>query len=264
MVSDDQLSLASFSLTSTESIQFLKLLPGHLPENYIERKKLKPDWESLVCLRSKNGIDEVLILPSGSKANRTVGVLANIFNEELQSAKEIDFSALYAKLEETFSDLNIEGVAVTGSMLKIFQRGNGKSRRNAVIDLDLNGVIADIEGTGIIAAKHIQKISDYNLGMIDGVPLTFTDACFCNDQLFFIAAAEAGNSTYNDGKYLGAVFGCINNSGKITFQKRLLCDFKPEGLWVEFKFDHYIIYIVTDADSLDITSSFFVTEIKPD
>lgn len=260
LIADDQLSLTSFTLNSTDSIQFSKLLPGKLPDDHAERKKLKPDWESLVCLQSKNGNDQVLILPSGSKPKRTVGILANIQDDKLQSAKKIDFSVLYAKLEENFSDLNIEGAAVAGSVLKIFQRGNGKSRRNAIINLDLNGLIADIESFGVISANNILKTNDYDLGLIDSVPLTFTDACFCNDQMFFTAVAEASNSTYEDGKYAGAVLGCIDNSGKIIFQKKLLCDYKPEGLWVEFISGRYAIYVVTDADNSDIMSSFYLGE----
>lgn len=266
MIADDQLSLAVFTLDTTDSIQFAKLVEGVLPEDHRERKKIKPDWESLVCLRSLNNMDEILVLPSGSKPNRTVGVLAKINASDLQSVKKIDFSVLYAHLEKTFPDLNIEGAVVAGSVLKIFQRGNGSSRQNAIIDLDLKGLIADLESTGIISADHLLKTTHYDLGTLESVALSFTDACFCNDQLFFIAAAEASDSTYDDGKYIGAVLGCINQSGEIIFQKELLCEQKPEGLWVEVNADSntesYFIYVVTDADDSEIKSSLFVGEFK--
>ncbi len=262
VIADDQLSLALFTLNNTDSIQFLKLLPGQLPKDHREKKKLKPDWESLVHLFSSDDTDTLLILPSGSKPNRTVGVAANINDEELKSTRKIDFSLLYAHLEKKFLDLNIEGAVVTGSVLKILQRGNGASRQNAIIDLDLDGLIADIQSSGVISADRILKSTDYDLGTFEKVPLSFTDACFCNDQLFFIAAAENSDSTYDDGKYLGAVLGCINNSGEIVFQKELLCEYKPEGLWVEFNTDRYTVCVVTDADSSDIISSVLVGEFK--
>ena len=266
VIADDQLSLGLFTLNTTDSIQFVKLLPGQLPEDHRERKKIKPDWESLVCLQSVNNIHEILVLPSGSKPNRTVGMFAKIQGNDLQSVKKIDFSLIYAHLEKTFPDLNIEGAVVAGPSLKIFQRGNGSSRQNAVIDLELKGLIADLENTGIISVDHIIKITNYDLGKLKNVPLSFTDACFCNDQLFFIAAAEASDSTYEDGKYLGAILGCINLSGEIIFQKELLCENKPEGLWVENNVDSntksYNIYVVTDADDSEIISSLFVGEFK--
>ncbi len=262
MIADDQLSLAVFTLNNTDSIQFFKLLPGELPEDHSERKKLKPDWESLVCLYSTDDTDTLLILPSGSKPNRTLGVIVNINDRESPAAKKIDFSLLYAHLEKKFSDLNIEGAVVAGSALKIFQRGNGASRQNAIIDLDLKGLIADIQDSGIISANRILKTTDYDLGIFENVQLSFTDACFCNDQLFFIAAAENSDSTYDDGKYLGAVLGCIDNSGKIIFQKELLCEHKPEGLLVEHNTDHYIMYVVTDADNPEIASSLYIGEFK--
>ncbi len=263
-IADDQLSLGVFSLNTTESIQFVKLLEGQLPKDHRERKKLKPDWESLVCLRSVDNIHEILVLPSGSKPNRTVGVLAKINGSDLQSVKKIDFSLLYTYLEKTFPDLNIEGAVVEGSVLKIFQRGNGSSRQNAVINLDLKGLTADLENTGIISADHILKTKQYDLGTLENVSLSFTDASLCNDQLFFIAAAEASDSTYEDGKYVGAVLGCINQLGEIIFQKELDCECKPEGLWVEVNADSntesYNIYVVTDADDSEIVSSLFVGE----
>ncbi len=260
LVADDQLSLASFTLDSTDSIQFSKLLSGELPEDHLERKKQKPDWESLVCLQSKNGCDEILILPSGSKANRTLGMLVKIKDGVFHEAKKIDFNQLYAKLGETYLDLNIEGAAVSGAVLKIFQRGNGKLKQNAIIDLDLNGFIADVENSGILSTKHILGTTEYNLGTIKNVSLTFTDACFCNEHLFFLAAAEASDSTFDDGAYVGAVLGCINISGEVIFQKKLNCDYKPEGLWVDFSNDRYHVFVVTDADNSDIASSLFVGE----
>ena len=262
VVADDQLSIALFTLNSPDAIQFVKLLPGQLPEDHAERKKLKPDWESLVCMNSSGHRDEILVVPSGSKPNRTVGVVVTINDGALQSAKKIDFSVLYTHLEKKFSDLNIEGAVVVGSVLKIFQRGNGALRQNAIIDLDLKGLITDIQNSGIISAHRVLKTTNYDLGTFENVPLSFTDACFCNDQIFFIAAAENSNSTYDDGKYLGAVLGCIDVSGQISFQKELFSEHKPEGLWVEFNTDHYILYVVTDADSSEIVSSLSVGEFK--
>lgn len=260
IIADDQLSMGVFTLNTTDSIQFIKLLPGQLPEDHHARKKLKPDWESLVCLRSVANVDEILVVPSGSKPNRTVGVLAKMNDCDLESVKEIDFSVLYKQLDKTFPDLNIEGAVVSDSVLKIFQRGNGPSKQNAIIDLDLKGLLTDLENTGTISADHILKTTQYDLGTLKNVSLSFTDACVCNGQIFFLAAAEDSDSTYEDGKYVGSVLGCIDQSGKIIFQKELLCEYKPEGLWVEQNGHQYAVYIVTDADSSDVLSSFLIGE----
>ena len=79
-----------------------------------ERKKLKPDWESLVFLSTRE--DELLILPSGSTLNRSMGVFVELHDEELRSLKKIDLSALYQQLKLNFSELNIEGAVVVDSV----------------------------------------------------------------------------------------------------------------------------------------------------
>ncbi len=259
VIADDQLSLAIFSLEKNKSCRFVKLLPGLLPRDHKERKKLKPDWESLVFLSTRE--DELLILPSGSTLNRCMGVFVELHDEELRSLKKIDLSALYQQLKQNFSELNIEGAVVVGSVLRIFQRGNGPSGWNAIIDLDLNGLTKDIQNLGFVTTERILNITDYDLGTLQGVALSFTDACFCvGDYLFFLAVAESSPSTYDDGEYLGAILGCIDKSGKIISHKELICPFKPEGLWVERIADQYKIYVVTDADDPNQVSSLYVGE----
>jgi hypothetical protein len=203
-----------------------------------------------------------LVLPSGSNLNRNIGVRVKLRGHELLSVKKIDFSILYNHLGKYFSDLNIEGAAIFDNTLKIFQRGNGASNQNAIIDLNLTSLINDIKNSGVISEETVLTIKDYDLGTIEGVPLSFTDACFCDDKIFFLAAAENSASTYNDGEYTGAVLGCIDQLGQVIMRKELLCPYKPEGLTFELFENHFNIYVVTDADSTDIESGLYTGSFK--
>lgn len=256
-IADDQLSLAIFSLDKKESIKFIKLLPGELPIDHDERKKLKPDWESLVCLSSEDEIDTFLVLPSGSTLRRKTGVLVSLKGQDLVSTKTIDFSILYHHLRKYFSDLNIEGAVIFDKSFKIFQRGNGASCQNAIIDLNLTTLINDVKNSGVISEESVVSIKNYDLGTIDSVPLSFTDACFCESRVFFLAAAESSASTYEDGEYKGAVLGCLDRSGQEVWRKELICPFKPEGLSVEVAENQLNLFVVTDADNSEIESGLY-------
>lgn len=256
VIADDDLSLAVFQIEEDANIDFVPLVPGILPENKDERKKLKPDWESLTLVQFDQ-VEALLAIPSGSTANRRQGCLIELTatgSVVNSSPLKIDFSSLYQELSRTFSELNIEGACFQGNKLKLFQRGNGLKAQNAIIDLDAKGILSDILSHRPVQENWLLNIKDYTLGDLNGCRLDFTDACAIGDKIWFLAVAENSASTYEDGEYNGAILACLDNSGKILNRYKIECSQKPEGLWVESKEGQLHFYIVTDADDPSIYS----------
>lgn len=252
VIADDELTLASFTEEKKSSLQLISLLKGKLPENPKERKKQKPDWESLVVL-NLTAIDRILLaVPSGSTDQRMTGLSTRI-----NSSNKIDFSKLYLELKKTFKDLNIEGACVFKDHFKLFQRGNGLQSKNAVIDLDLSGVIHDLTNGQSLNPERITQIKTYDLGNLNKHKLDFTDVCCVGNRIWFLAVAENSESTYDDGDYQGSVLGCLDQNGDVVETFELNCPEKPEGLWVE-SYDGVVkFYIVTDADNRETPASFY-------
>lgn len=248
VISDDERSLFKFSLEDN-FCQKIELQGGVLPSDPVERKKLKPDWEALVYFPHRLGLEGILVIPSGSKPNRQIGHFLNLKASDQTSIQEVDFSKLYKRLQKEFSELNIEGGVIINSNLKLLQRGNGKHSQNAIIELDLMGLLEDLKTTQSFSPERVLKVNPFDLGKLEDIPLSFTDAFAIDGFLYFLAVAENTNSTYDDGEFMGAILGQINSQGKICSTWRIKCSEKPEGLWMEKSKDQYKIYIVTDADS---------------
>lgn len=261
VVADDELSLLTFSLSNKLAGQQYKLFAGELPLDHKERKKLKPDLESLTLLTSL-AAKGLLAVPSGSKPNRQTGSFIELDHNQPGKTTSIDFSSLYKKLETEFSELNIEGSCVAGSKLILLQRGNGTLAQNAIIELDMQVVLDDLRTSAIVSESSINKIVKIQLGKFKDISLGFTDCCYCNGILFFLAVAEQSNSTYDDGQYVGSFIGYIDSSGKAVLFNQLNIPFKPEGLWIEKIAEGYKCYIVTDADDPNETSQLYTVNIQ--
>lgn len=261
VIADDEISLAEFNFEGDTKAHYTKLIEKELPQDPKERKRQKPDWESLVQLELSKGKKILLAVPSGSTENRVTGAFVSLdtagFVDQNSNAITADFSEIFKSLKAKITDLNIEGACVVNNRLKLFQRGNGAEGRNAVIDLDLAGFCTDLKNRAAIQAQHILAITDYNLGYLNGHKLDFTDACVVNDKIWFLAVAEDSQSTYDDGQYCGAIIGCLDSSGKEIARYEIDCATKPEGLWVDLEDHRWCFYVVTDADSSTIFASIY-------
>jgi hypothetical protein len=239
VVADDELSLSVYGLAGAGPGLKIPLLPGALPEAERERKQAKPDWESLVYVPS---LDAILVVPSGSKPNRVFGALVRGGD-----VRKMDFSGLYEELWSLNPDLNIEGTVIAGGHLKLFHRGNGPSQKNQIFNLDLTTALQDLEGPGALSARSFMSTDRVDLGMIQGRRLCFTDAAVESpERIWFLAAAESGTSTYEDGAFGGAVLGCLDSRNRVLFQQELVISVKPEGLALDLARRKF--YVVTDGD----------------
>ena len=179
-------------------------------------KKEKLDLES-ITLKGK----ELHLFGSGSteKRNKTIS-----YHLENKKVEQKDISSLYndikTKLHISSDELNIEGALFQGKNLLLFQRGNGAASKNGIIKVsNFNDDNYRLD----FVAMQLPKVKN--------VEFTFTDAILVKDKIYFLAAAEDTNSTYNDGEVLGSIIGIIDSkSFKLEKTIQISDKHKFEGL----------------------------------
>lgn len=252
VIADDSLDLATFSLVETEvgePGQLHRLFPDpSLPLAAKERKKLKPDLESLGLVPFQGG-QALLSLGSGSSPLRQRAFLQPLFPcGEVDGRPLIfDLGPLYTSLP--FRELNIEGLAASGSSLYLGQRGNSQEGINALVRLDLKRAIQAIADRACWSAELVDEVISLDLGNLNGVPLTLTDlAPLDPDRLVFTAAAEDTQNPYDDGQVLGSTVGTYSLAERTITQHTLDGIWKVEGVDARRQGDHFELLLVTDAD----------------
>ncbi|MFL5381118.1 MAG: DUF6929 family protein [Longimicrobiaceae bacterium] len=167
-------------------------------------KRFKLDLECCVAVD-----DTLLAFGSGSMPARERIVLVRGVDSDDPRAEVIDASALYAAFhadrEFSGSELNVEGAAVLGGTLRLFNRGNGAPRGGL---LPVNAS-CDVELAALFGAPSIRNVVQYDLGTIEGLPLTFTDAETLGDAILYAAAAEDSPDAVRDGPVAGCAIGII-------------------------------------------------------
>ena len=95
----------------------------------------------------------------------------------------------------------------------------------------------------------------FDLGKVNDVPLTFTDAAALpNGDLLFSAVAEDTDDSYNDGLCAGSAIGIIAANGTLRWIKTLAIPLKIEGVDAHRVGDDLAILAVTDADDIAVPS----------
>jgi hypothetical protein len=240
VVADDEVALAIFTEKNQEKGKFIKLFSKSLSLDFKLRKKEKPDLESLIKLDD----ERLFALPSGSKENRVIGALVDL---KTQTVTEINLEKSFHLLQKKIQELNIEGVILRKENLLLFQRGNGVSHNNSIIYLKLSEFL-----DGEI--KEFTSIP-VHLGEIKNIPYSFTDASLGpNDEIYFLAAAENSESTYEDGEFIGAIIGSLSEKGEIIFSRELDISGKPEGLAFD---EQGNFFIITDEDDIKKASKLY-------
>lgn len=189
-------------------------------------KALKLDLECCTALR--DGDDELLLaLGSGSSPMRErVVTLRWVAGDAAPRVEVVDASGWYALLrrETAFagSELNVEGCAAAGGALRLFNRGNGAPRNhlspvNATCDVDLAALLAWLRAPSASPPPAPSSVRQYDLGMMDGVPLTFTDAAAHGGRMLYTAAAEDSPDAVRDGPVAGAALGIIAPDGTARY-----------------------------------------------
>lgn len=252
VIADDTLHMATFAIGEGDCEkpgQLHQLFPDPaLPQDDKQRKKLKPDLESLALVPYQGG-KALLALGSGSSARRQRGILQRLFpcGEVDGSPVIFDLRPLYAHLP--FQELNIEGLALLGSRLYLGQRGNSEEGLNALIRLDLERALESIDRQGSWSGELLREVIPLDLGCLRGVPLSLTDLTALDEgRLLFAAAAEDTPNPYEDGQVLGSVLGTYSLGDAVTSHRVLKGTWKVEGVEASPTAEGFEILMVTDAD----------------
>jgi hypothetical protein len=244
-VADDERFIAHYSYAGAPLARH-SVWPGELPEAHAERKRLKPDLEALTALDEKR----LLALPSGSTDQRMLAACLTPAPNGAARVDVIDARPLYSALRRQLPELNIEGAAVHAGRLWLAQRGNGALAQNACIELDLQCVLASVAAAHVLDESSLRAIHALRLGDLDGVPLALTDlATHPEHGLLFCAAAEAGQSTYDDGHCTGSAIGGLEEGRRVSWLASVDVDCKLEGLACRREPDGTIgLWLVADPD----------------
>ncbi|MDB5551582.1 MAG: hypothetical protein JWL86_1566 [Rhizobium sp.] len=265
VIADDELHLGVFSTTVPEPGRLIRLFDGDLPDEKAERKRQKPDLETLALVPAfqdfPNGA--LLALGSGSRPNRCRGALLELDPSGAVRGPphELDLLPILGPLRHAFTQLNIEGAIVAGDELRLFQRGNARHADNAIIRYPLQQALdaLRIANPDTIEPSAINRL---DLGSIEGVPFCFTDAAgLPNGNMVFCAVAEDTEDAYRDGPCIGTAIGIVDNGGHLLFMQRLARPYKVEGISARLDGDRLDLLLVTDADEPTIPALLLSTSI---
>jgi hypothetical protein len=161
---------------------------------------------------------------SGSMAPRELVVLLSLPSHEVGSVHGARvtvhvahrfYRALRATPGFAGSDMNIEGAVYSGGSVRLFGRGNGAAfgslrPLNATCDVDWAQLRIHLDGPSTAAPPSPHHVTQYDLGVVDGVGLGFTDATLTRDGVvLYAAAAEASPDARRDGEVRGSALGVI-------------------------------------------------------
>jgi hypothetical protein len=260
VVADDELHLGVFRTTNRGPGELVRLFDGLLPSVKADRKRQKPDLEALTLLPPSPAHPHgaMLALGSGSTDRRHRGAVLGLDAQGALSGapKIVDLSPLFSRLS-VFRELNIEGAVVSGEEMRLFQRGSKGDNPNAIVRFSLSDVLAVVGGdTGrMVESPAIQTL---DLGGIDGIPYTFTDATsLANGDVVFTAVAEDTADSYNDGPCAGAVVGVLDSENRVKRLLRLNVPLKVEGIDARAEGSVINLLLVTDADDPSIPAGLF-------
>lgn len=214
LVSDNGNYLYEYPMATGQLTRHL-LRDGAQTEQVAKAQKM--DFEAIV---ERN--DAVFVFGSGSTPAREVGFAVSKADRRIDTLQLHDlYEAMRLVAGIAPDDFNIEGAAAYGTDWLFLNRGNGPSGRN---------VLFTVHGPNL--TKNFQLAFDeIDLPLIDGLSFGFSDATVGGDTLYFIATAEAGQSTYHDGQVGGSLFGAIDlESRKLLSTQVISRSQKFEGI----------------------------------
>jgi hypothetical protein len=230
VIGDDLLDLAVFELVGTAPGVLRRALGGEVPDDPDKRAKDKPDLEALTALPPvpNEPSGGLLGVGSGSKPERDRGFFWSLAPDGSLTGepRDIDMHPVYETLRSEIGDINIEGAAVFGECLWLFNRGNREGSVNAVAEFALGDLAETLRGDLIVDPDELQSLRTYELGEIDGTPVCFSDATVLTEDLVCFTASAEGDG----GSIRGSVVGTINADGDVHRLRSIDSRWKVEGL----------------------------------
>jgi hypothetical protein len=255
VIGDDELFLAAFDLTGSEPGTLHRVLEGELPGDDAERKAAKPDLEALTALPPLEGSPHggLLGLGSGSGERRDRGFFWALEPDGALRGEPatIDLAPLYERLGGEVGEVNVEGAAMLGDRLWLFNRGNERGSRNAVAEIEVSDLARSLRGDRELDADELASVREYELGEVDGVKLCFSDATApFEDAIVFTASAEGGR----DGDIHGSLIGAVNAAGEVTRLRSIDPEWKVEGVHAAVDAGVVDLVFVCDQDDPAVPS----------
>ena len=273
VIADDEHHLAVFTDARAPGVLH-RLVAGDLPAPKDERKRRKPDLETLMWLPAgaleRGSGAALLALGSGSTSMREHGFVVPVQagGEPMAAAtREIDLAPLFGPLRARLGDINIEGAFCLGDEFVLLHRGgDGQRGSNAIARYAWPDVLPLWRGErGGEIAPGVTHLCD--LGQIAGVSLGFTDGAAwtgagggggkatgkgagggTSGGFLFTAVAEDSADSIADGACRGSVIGLMQLDGRLRWLRRLRGAPKVEGLAVHTAAGSATLCLVTDAD----------------
>lgn len=177
-------------------------------------KRLKPDLEAACTLPTGEG-EAVALLGSGSLPPRTRGVLVRASPEGAFEVRSAGLAPLYEQVAAALglnpTQLNLEGACLVSDRLRWFQRGHGPTGvPSASVDVSWRQLVAALHHEHDPAQIAIDDVRRYDLGNIDGVTLSITDAATLDDGRIVVSAtAEDAPDAIADGPVAGSVLALL-------------------------------------------------------
>ena len=255
VVGDDEQHLAVFVQNDDRPGRLIRLLPGDLPRKKKKRKAVKPDFEILFHLPSPSDASARLLcaMGSGSTPERMRGALIDLDNG---SVTVLDLQSLFAALAPLVTEINLEGAAIRGDRLLLFNRGNMAHPETCIFETTL----AAVTGDGAVEARLVKTLT---LPLFGSVPLTVTDACSLSDGRFLLSAvAEVTDDSYADGDVLGAAVIVLDANLDVLAIEPLEPTLKIEGIVAHQTATGAELLCVSDADDPDTPSSLYAATLR--
>lgn len=218
-------------------------------------RHLKPDLEA-ACGVAVDGRPGVLLLGSGSTAARCRAVLVQ--GDDSPTVEVGDLTGLYDNVARLLGvpdgQLNLEGVARNGGVLRWFQRGNRLAEvPNGSVDVDLAGLLEALRGRRHPADVPVRAARHYALGEALGVGLSATDAvALPGGRVLLSAAAQDTPDAVDGGPVVTAALALLDADDVLDSVALPQIDgvvAKVEGLGVrELLPDGVRLLAVVDAD----------------
>ena len=233
-------------------------------------KHLKPDLEAACGLLLDTGAPGVLLLGSGATERRRRAVVVADGAEPQVASAPLDalYDAVARALAVPEGQLNLEGVARNGSVLRWFQRGNlAAGVPSGSVDVDLVGLVEAVLQRKDPAEIRIKDPRTYELGTVAGVGLAATDAvALPGGRVLLSAAAEDTPNAYDDGQVVGAALTLLDGDAVLDLAPMPEVEGvvqKVEGLGVlELLDDGARLVAVVDADDPSAPSSELLLRLR--
>lgn len=196
-------------------------------------KSEKRDFEIITQVQN-----ELHLFGSGSTTRRNGHYIYHLTTGKVQVFDRSQHYQLWREQAHIpVQDFNLEGAVFYQNHWYFFQRGNGAAQKNGIFT----------------ATEHFEFVTYHpvELPHIKGVRATFTDAVLVGDFAYFLAAAEASDSTYLDGAIAGSLLGKLNlKTFAIEFTQEISDTQKFEGIcWYQKSAEKIEFLLCEDSDA---------------